>query len=145
MSEDFIDSPIISFEKPRAKRGYIIYLGRIMYRATAVRMDQFRKDFRKCANQGMTLRQAAKRIGYSIPTMMKWASIFKLDFAKERKRTSYRYNKDGWNEIILDCLNKGQTYEQIDELLNVPRNNTYMYCKRHNINAREIKLNAKAN
>ena len=145
MSEEFIDDPIISFAKPKAKRGSIIYLGHIMFRATAVRMQQFRKDFVKCANQGMTLSQASKRIGYSIPTMMKWASIFKIEFAKQRKRNTYSYKKEGWKEIILDCLNKGQTYEQIDERLNVPRNNTYMYCKKHNIKAKQIKLNAKAN
>lgn len=145
MNDEFIESPAIGFGRDNQRRGAVIYLGHKMFKATAVRMAQYRKDFCLCRDKGMTLAQAGKRIGFTKPTMMKWAKIFKIEFKQERKRTYYRHRKAGWYDIIMDGLRKGYTFEQLDEALGVARNNAYHYCKSHNINPAKIKQDAKNN
>jgi DNA invertase Pin-like site-specific DNA recombinase len=140
---EIIESPILTLGN--GKRGGVAYLGNLMYRATAVRMSEYRADFKKAADKGMCIREAAKYLGFHYLTVYKWAKIFKIKFKNKNKRVVYKHDRSGWHDIIIDGLNKGMTFDELDLKLGVGRNNTYNFCRKHKINAKQIKADAKAN
>ena len=142
-SGDIIESPILTFAS--GKRGSIAYLGNLMFRSTAVRMSEYREDFCKAADKGMSIREASKYLGFNHLTVYKWAKIFKLKFKNKNPRVVYKHDRSGWYDIIIDGFNKGMSCEQIEQHLGVGRNNVYNFCKKHKINMKQIKADAKAN
>lgn len=142
--EDIIDSPIIEFAKPRrARKSTIIYLGHFVQRATAVKRSETRKQFQKKIAEGKTLWETGQELGITKPTMYKWMRIFKTDFPKKYKREVYSHNKDFWHQKITEAIKAGLNLRDVDRLLGVGRNNTFNYCKKHNININELRSHAK--
>lgn len=143
MNKDIIESPIILFENQISRRGAVVYLGHKMFPTTAARMSEYRADFKRFADQGLTISQATKKLGFSEDTVRRWAKVFKVTFKKKRNRPVRIYPKQGWGEAILAGAKKGETYLQIADRLGVPVINVYRYVKKMGINWKKFKSNGK--
>jgi hypothetical protein len=131
-------------ESPAFKRGSVAFRGRLMWHSTAARIAEYRPHMRELADEGVCMADAARKLGWSIHTLIRWAEILGIQFKKPRRRRVYRYDKTAWREAILVGAAKGLTLEKVAMGLDVPLMNIHRYCHDHGINWKQLKADAKA-
>jgi len=138
MKHEFIQSPALHLQG----RGAVCFRGRLMFHSTAARINEFKTHVRRMADQGMTMAEASRKLGYSNATLRRWAGILGVQFSKKYKRVK-KHDKTGWEEVILAGAKKGLTMERIGIQLGVNLINIHRYCRDNGINWREIKRSHK--
>jgi hypothetical protein len=132
-------------ESPAFKPGYVAFRGKLMRHNLAARINEYRPHLRALADEGLCIAHAAKRLGWSIHTVIRWADVLGIQFKKPRRRRVYRYDKAAWREAILVGASRGLTLEKVAMGLDVPLMNIHRYCHDHGINWKQLKQDAKEN
>lgn len=134
MSDEMIESPVLHLQG----RGAVAFRGRLMFHSTAARINEYRTHVRRMADDGLTIAEAARKLGYSQATLRRWAEILGVQYRKKYKRVR-RHDKTGWEQAIMDGAAKGWTLERIGMQLDVNLVNIHRYCYDNGINWRELK------
>lgn len=138
MSHEYIESPALHLQG----RGAVCFRGRLMFHSTAARINEFRKHVRRMADEGMTMAEASRKLGYANATVRRWSEILGIQFRKKYKRVK-KHDKTGWEEAIMAGAAKGLTLERIGMQLDVNLVNIHRYCRDNGINWRELKRSHK--
>lgn len=134
------ESPIIRLQN----RGAVVYRGQAMFPSTAARINQYRPVMRQMAERGMCLPEAARKIGYNVATIRRWAILLGISFKKKRRRMlGTSYDKAKWQEVILAEANAAGTMARAAAILGIPVVNVHRWCVDNDINWKQLKQNAK--
>lgn len=140
MNDTIIESPIIRLQN----RGAVVFRGKVMFPSTAARINEYRPHLRRLAAQGLCLPEVARKLGYNVATVRRWAIILGVSFKKKRRRMcGTSYDKAGWRDVILAQANAGGTMARAAAILGIPVVNVHRWCVDNDINWKQLKQNAK--
>jgi hypothetical protein len=125
-------------------RPAVMYRGHKMLPATAQRLKELRPHVIELSTKGLSLRQAALKLGYSKQTLVNYIKIFSIVWPKAKqggKRPTI--DKSGWWELIHKAAAEGDTLETLGERIGVHPMNLHRFCKRHNIAWKQIRTYGK--
>lgn len=145
--ETIIQSPLISFKGNKgAMRGAVSFRGHKMFPSTARRLMELRPHIEAFCKKGISVREAAQKLGYSKQTVISHCRILGIRWP-EKKFGGHRprINKDGWFNAIISGAAEGKTQEEVGDSLGVHFINIHRYCKNHNIDWKTLRANGKAN
>lgn len=140
MSDQIIESPALHLNG----RGAVAYRGRLMFFSTARRLQEYGPILRRMAAKGMCKGEAARKMGWSVTTIVRWSKILGVPFPKKRNRKVLVHDKTGWREAIMQGVAKGMTQRQVACELDVPLVNVHRFCVDNGINWKNLKSHAKA-
>jgi hypothetical protein len=140
MSDQIIHSPVFDLQG----RAAVAFRGKLMLPSTASRINEYRPHLRRLAEQGLCVPEAARKIGYSIGTIRRWAIILGVSFKKKRRRMcGTSYDKTGWKEVILGQAAVAGTMARAAAIIGVPVSNIHRWCIDNDINWKQLKSDAK--
>ena len=140
MSDQMFYSPIIKL----GTRGAVVFRGKVMFPSTAARINEYRPHIRRLAEQGLCLPEVARKLGFTVATIRRWAIVLGITFTKKRRRMiGVRYDKTGWKEVIMEQANTAGTMARAAAIIGVPVVNVHRWCIDNDINWKELKSNAK--
>lgn len=133
MSE-FIESPILTL----GARAGVVFHGRLMLPSTAQRIKKYEPDLRRFAEQGKSVTEVARGLGYSVHTVRTWAELLGIPI-RPKKPTSKPHDTSGWYQVVMAGIKDGLTQEEIGAKLGVHSMQICRFCKRNNISWRRAK------
>ena len=140
MSDVAYTSPIIRLQN----RGAVVFRGQVMFPSTAARINEYRPHLRRLAEQGLCLPEAARRMGYNVATVRRWAIILGISFKKKRRRMlGTSYDKAKWQEVIIAEANAAGTMARAAAKLGIPVVNVHRWCVDNDVNWKQLKADAK--
>lgn len=138
--ETIITSPAL-FKK--TKEGYIrptvSYRGHEMAPSIAYRIKELRPTVEKFNQDRLSLRQAAKKLGYTRQTFRRYLRLWNIRWHSIGNHSRMPLDKTGWREAILAGAEKGWTLQQVGESLDTDLVNIHRYCKRHGIEWKSVR------
>lgn len=134
MSE-FIESPLFRIG---GSKNAVVFRGQLMRRCTAARIKQFEEPLRRHAGEGMTMTQIARRLGYCVISVRKWAKLLGVEITGNRNRPTL-HDTAGWYDVVAAGIKAGLTQEEIGAKLGVHSMQIHRYCRRKGISWRRAK------
>lgn len=140
MTDQIIQSPALHL----GGRGAVAYRGRLMFFSTARRLQEYGPILRKMSAKGLCRADAARKLGWSVTTVVRWSDILGIPFPRKRNRKVRVHDKTGWEEAIRSGVANGLTQRQVAVSLDVPLVNVHRFCVDNGINWKNLKSHAKA-
>lgn len=137
LHETVITSPILFFQDKTKRRQAVSYRGHLMFPSVAYRLKELRPVVQKMNDDGMTLRKAAKRLGYTRQTFRKYLRIWGMRWKRADKARPI--DKTGWKEAIIKAASQGWTLQRTGEALDTDLVNVHRFCKRHGIEWKKLR------